>query len=137
MSSYLSWCNTVLYEQNIVIKQSKNDHCLRKVSIQSKLLLINSENRIDISVCKNKSDNISVVQDESPTSCQLWDTYLYDTYMMMIVVVVVAAELVVQKSVLKCVNQERFHIQEMRVKKLKKKEKEIWDERVITHFTDE
>jgi len=45
--------------------------------------------------------------------------------MMMIVVVVVAAELVVQTSVLKCVNQERFHIQEMRVKKLKKKEKEI------------
>jgi len=45
--------------------------------------------------------------------------------MMMIVVVVVAAELVVQESVLKCVNQERFHIQDVKMKKLKKKEKEI------------
>jgi len=34
--------------------------------------------------------------------------YSYNTYIMMIVVVVVAAELVVQESVLKCVNQERF-----------------------------
>ncbi len=45
--------------------------------------------------------------------------------MMIIVVVVVAAELVIQESVLKCVNQRRFHIQEVKVKKLKKKEKEI------------
>jgi len=45
--------------------------------------------------------------------------------MMIVVDVVVAAELVVQESVLKCVNQERFHIQEMTVKKLKKKEKKI------------
>jgi len=44
---------------------------------------------------------------------------------MMIVVVVVAAKLIVQESVLKCVNQKRSHIQEMRMKKLKKKEKEI------------
>jgi len=126
----------ILYKQNIVIRQSKNNHCLREVSIQSKLLLINSENRIDTDVHKNKNDDISVLQDEGFTSCQLWDTYLYDTYMMMIVVVVVAAELVIQESVLKCVNQKRFHIQEMRVKKLKKKEKEIWGEGVITHFTD-
>ena len=45
--------------------------------------------------------------------------------MMIVVNVVVAVELVVQKSVLKCVNQKRFHIQEMKVKKLKKKEKKI------------
>jgi len=44
---------------------------------------------------------------------------------MIIVDVVVAAELVVQESVLKFVNQERFHVQKMTVKKLKKKEKEI------------
>jgi len=44
---------------------------------------------------------------------------------MIIVDVVVAAELVIQESVLKCINQKRFHIQEIRVKKLKKKEKEI------------
>jgi len=45
--------------------------------------------------------------------------------MMIIVNVVVAVELVIQESVLKYVNQKRFHIQEMTVKKLKKKEKEI------------
>ncbi len=45
--------------------------------------------------------------------------------MMIVVDVVVAAELVVQESVLKCVNQKRFHIQEIMMKKLKKKEKEI------------
>ncbi len=94
MSSHLLQCDTDLYKQNIITEQSKNDHCLRKMSIQSKLLLINLKNRIDISVCKSKSNNISVVQDKGPTSCQLKDTYLYDTYMM-IVVVVVAAELVV------------------------------------------
>jgi len=56
--------------------------------------LINLENRIDISIHKNKSNNISVVQDKSSTSCQLRNTYLYNTYIM-IVVVVVAAELVI------------------------------------------
>jgi len=43
--------------------------------------------------------------------------------MMMIVVVVVAAELVIQESVLKCVNQKRFHIQEMRDEEVKKERK--------------
>jgi len=65
------------------------------VSVSSKLLLINKENRIDINICKSESDNISVIQNESLTSCQLRDTYLYNTYMMIVVVVVVAAELVV------------------------------------------
>jgi len=93
MSSHLLQCDMSLYKQNIVIEQSKNDHCLREVSVQSKLLLINLENRIDISIHKNNSSNISVVQDKSSISCQLRDTYLYNTYMI-IVVVVVAAELV-------------------------------------------
>jgi len=84
-----------LYKQNIVTEQSENDHCLREVSIQSKLLLINLKNRIDISVYTDKSNNISIVQDKSSTSCQLQDTYLYDIYMMIVVNVVVAAELVV------------------------------------------
>jgi len=65
------------------------------VSITSKLLLISKENRIDISIYKNESDNVSVVQNKSSTSCQLRDTYLYNTYMMIVVVVVVAAELVI------------------------------------------
>jgi len=55
---------------------------------------INLENRIDISVCKGESNNVSIIQDKSSISCQLRDTYLYDTYIM-IVVVVVAAELVI------------------------------------------
>ncbi len=71
MSSHLLQCHTNLYKQNIVIKQSKNDHCLRKVSIQSKLLLINSENRISINVHKSKSSDVSIVQDENSTSYQL------------------------------------------------------------------
>jgi len=71
MSSHLSQCDTVLYEQNVVTEQSENDHCLRRVNIQSKLLLINSENRISTDVHKNESSNVSVVQDESPISCQL------------------------------------------------------------------
>jgi len=100
MSSHLLQCDTDLYKQNIVTEQSENNHCLRRVSIQSKLLLINLKNRIDISVCKGESDNISIVQDKNSISYQLKDTYLYDTYMM-IVVVVVAAELVIQELVLK------------------------------------
>ena len=91
MSSHLLQCDTDLYKQNIVTEQSKNDHCLRKVSIKSKLLLINLKNRIDISVHKSESDNISVIQDKSSTSCQLKDTYLYDTYIIIVVVVVAAA----------------------------------------------
>ena len=107
MSFYLLWCDTDLYKWNIVTEQSENNHCLKRVSVQSKLLLINHKNRIDINVCQSKSDNISIVQNESSTSCQLRDTYLYDTYMM-IVVVVVAAVLVIQKLVLKYLIKEDF-----------------------------
>jgi len=107
MSSHLLQCDTDLYKQNVVIKQSKNNHCLREVSVQSKLLLINLKNKIDISVCKNKNSNISVVQDKNSTSCQLKDTYLYNTYMM-IIVVVVAAELVIQELVLKYLIKKGF-----------------------------
>jgi len=95
MSSHLIQCDTLLYKQNIHIKQHKNDYCLRRVSVSSKLLLVNKENRIDISVHKSESNNISVIQNEGFTSCQLRDTYLYNTYMMIVVVVVVAAELVI------------------------------------------
>ena len=100
ISSYLLQCDTDSYKQNVVIRQSENNHCLTEVSIQSKLLLINLKNRIDIDICTNENNNISVVQNKSSTSCQLRDTYLYDTYIM-IVVVVVAAELVIWESVLK------------------------------------
>ncbi len=97
MSSHLIWCDTKLYKQNVHTEQHKNDHCLRKVSILSELLLINKENWIIISSYKSEDDNICIVKNENPVSCQLWDTYLYNTY---IVVVVVAAELVIWESVL-------------------------------------
>ncbi len=101
MSSHLIQCDTLLYKQDVHTEQHKNDHCLKRVSVTSKLLLINKENRIDISICKNKNSKMSVIQNKSSTSCQLRDTYLYNTYMMIVVVVVVvvAAELVVQESV--------------------------------------
>jgi len=95
MSSHLIQCDTLLYEQNIHTEQHEDNHCLRRVSVTSKLLLINEENRINISIYKSKSSNISVIQNKSFTSCQLRDTYLYNTYMIIVVVVVVAAELVV------------------------------------------
>jgi len=65
------------------------------VSVQSKLLFINHKIKISINIYKNESDNISVVQNESFISCQLRDTYLYNTYMMMIVVAVVVVKLVI------------------------------------------
>jgi len=71
MNSHLLQCDTVLYKQNVVTEQSENNHCLRKVSVQSKLLLINLKNRIDISVYTDKSSDISVVQDKNSISCQL------------------------------------------------------------------
>ncbi len=98
MSSYLIQHDTELYKQNIHIEQHENDSCLKKVSVLSELLLINKENWIFISSCKNEGDNIHIVKNENPVSCQLWDTYLYNTYI--VVVVVVAAVLVVQESVL-------------------------------------
>ncbi len=70
-----------------------------RVSIESKLLLINKKNWIIIDSHKNKNNNVCIIKNENSVSCQLWDTYLYDTYIV-IVVVIVAAELVVQELVL-------------------------------------
>lgn len=125
MGPHLLRCDTVSYERNVVTEQSKDGHCLREVSVRSKLLLTNLKDRIDISVHTDESGDISVVQDKGPTSCQLRDTYSYDTYMMVVVDVVVAAELVVRESVLECANQGRFHVREVGVEKLKEKGKEI------------
>ncbi len=100
MSSHLIQHDTKLYKQNIHIEQHKNAPCLKKVNILSELLLINKENWIFISSCKNENNNVHIVENESSVSCQLQDTYLYDTYIVVVVVDVVAAELVVQESVL-------------------------------------
>ena len=124
MSSHLLQCDTDLYKWNVVTEQSETGHCLREVSVQSKLLLINLKNRIDINVCKSESNNISVVQDKDSTSCQLRDTYLYDTYMM-IVVVVVAAELVIQESVLKYSIKEGFTYERWQWRSWRRKKKKF------------
>ncbi len=71
MSSHLIWCDTELYEQNIHTEQCENDHCLRRVSIQDKLLLINKENWIIISSHKGEDDNVCIIKNEGPVSCQL------------------------------------------------------------------
>jgi len=100
MSSYLIQCDTLLYEQNVHTEQHENDYCLKKVSILSELLLINKENWININSHKNESSNVCIIKNESSVSCQLWDVYSYNTYIVVVVVDVVAAELVIQESVL-------------------------------------
>ncbi len=100
MSSYLIQHDIELYKQNIHTEQCENDPYLRKVSVLSELLLINKEDWIFISSHKNENDNICIVKNENPVSCQLWDTYLYNIYIVVVVVDVVAAELVIQESVL-------------------------------------
>jgi len=130
MSSHLIWCDTKLYKQNVHTEQHKNDHCLRKVSVLSELLLINKENWIVISSHKNENDNVCVIKNESPVSCQLWDTYLYNTYT--VVVVVVAAELVIWESVLTYSIKKDFTYKRCwwRSWRRKKKRSHTWGEKV-------
>ncbi len=71
MSSHLIQHDTKSYKQNIHTEQHKNNPCLKRVSVLSELLLINKENWIFISSCKNESDNIHIVKNESSVSCQL------------------------------------------------------------------
>jgi len=94
MSLHLFWCDTELYEQNIHTEQCENDSCLMRVSIESKLLLINKKNWIVTDSHKNEGGKVCIIKNEDSVSCQLQDTYLYNTYIV-VVVVVVAAELVV------------------------------------------
>jgi len=82
MSPHLIQCDMLLYKQNVHIEQHNDGPCLRKVSVLSELLLINKENWININICKDKGDNIYIVKNEGSVSCQLWDTYSYDTYML-------------------------------------------------------
>jgi len=131
MSSYLIWCDIELYKQNIHTEQCENDHCLRKMSVQSKLLLINKENWIIINSHKSKNNNICIVKNENSVSCQLWDTYLYNTYIV-VVVVVVAAELVVWESVLTYSIKKDFTYKSCwwRSWRRKKKKSCTWDEKI-------
>jgi len=108
------------------------------VSIWGKLLLINKENWINIDSHKGENSNIHIVKNEGPVSCQLWDTYLYNTYIV-VVVGVVAAELVIQESVLMYLIKKGFMYEscEWRSWRRKKKRSCMWGEGFITHFTDE
>ncbi len=139
MSSHLIQCDTLLYKQNVHTEQCNDDPCLRKISVLSKLLLINEENWININTCKSESNNIHIVKNEGSVSCQLWDMYLYNTYIVVVVDVVAAAELVVWESVLTYSIKKDFTYKscEWRSWKRKKKRSCTWGERFITHFTDE
>ena len=108
--------NLSLYKENIVIKENKNDNDLRKVNEDAQLLHTDTDwkNRICI-ICY--SDESMLIQNESSVCCQIWETNLYDTYII-VVAAVVAAECVVQELVLKGVNQRKFHIWEIVMKRL-------------------
>ncbi len=112
--------NLSLYEENIVIKKNKNDNDLRRVNKDVQLLHTDQKNRICIICCSDKS---TLIQNESSVCCQIWETNLYNTYII-VVAAVVATECVIQESVLKDVNQKEFHIQEIVMKRLKKKTKQ-------------
>jgi len=97
--------NLSLYKQNITIRKSKNDNDLRRVNEDAQLLCTDQKIRICIVCCSNES---TLIQNESSVCCQIWETNLYDTYM-----IVVATECVIQESVLKDVNQRGFsHIRD-------------------------
>ncbi len=115
----LLW-NLSLYKENIVIRKSKNDNGLKRVNEGVQLLCINWKNRICIICCSSKN---MLIQNKSSACCQIWETHLYNTYII-VVAAVVAAECVIQESVLKSVNQREFHIQEIVMKRLKKKTKQ-------------
>jgi len=105
------------------------------VSILSELLLINEENWININSHKDKSNNIHIVENEGPVSCQLQDSYSYDTYIV-VVVDVVAAELVIQESVLTYQSREVSHTKVVNEEVEEKRKSRMWGEGFITHFTD-
>jgi len=92
--------NLFLYKENIAIKENKNDNDLRKVNEDVQLLHTDQKNRICIICC---SDESMLIQNESSMYCQIWETNLYNTYII-VVAAVVATECVVQESVLKGVN---------------------------------
>jgi len=112
--------NLSLYEKNTTIKESKNNNNLRRMYKDVQLLCTDWKNRICIICC---SDESTLIQNKSSACCQIWKTNLYNTYMI-VVAAVVATECVVQESVLKGVNQRKFHIWEIVMKRLKKKTKQ-------------
>ncbi len=100
MRQNLLFQNSSLYKENIIIRENKDNNGLRRVNKGVQLLHTDWKNRICIICC---SDESTLIQNESFTCCQIWETNLYDTYM-----IVVAAECVIQESVLKGVNQREF-----------------------------
>ncbi len=124
MSSHLIWCDTLLYKQNVHIKQCDDDPCLRRMSVLSELLLINKENWININTHKNENSNICIIKNKNSVSCQPQDTYLYNTYIV-VVVDVVTAELVIQKSVLTYSIKKDFTYESCEWRSWRRKKKEV------------
>jgi hypothetical protein len=108
--------NLFSYEENIVIKENKNNNDLRKVNKDVQLLCTDWKNRIYIIHCSSES---TLIQNKSSVCCQIWETNLYDTYMI-VVTAVVAAECVIQSQCWKVSIKEDFHIQEIVMIELKK-----------------
>ena len=92
--------NSSLYKENIMIRESKNANDLKRVNKDAQLLHINWKNRICIISC---SDKDTLIQNKTSACCQIWETNLYNTYII-VVAAVVAAECVLWESVLKDVN---------------------------------
>jgi len=108
--------NLSLYKENIMIWESKNNNNLRKVNEDTQLLCTDQKNRICIVCCSSEN---TLIQNKNFMCCQIWETNLYNIYII-IVAAVVAVKCVVQKSVLKDVNQREFHIWKIMMKRLKK-----------------
>jgi hypothetical protein len=123
MSSHLIQCNTLLYEQNVHIRQHKSivweSECIKQAAVDQ-------QREQNWHQCLQKQDNnISIVQNEGFTSCQLRDTYLYDTYMMIVVVVVVVAELVIWESVLTYLIKKDFTYKRCQWRSWRRKKREV------------
>ncbi len=87
-----------------MIRKSKNDNNLKRVNEGAQLLHTDWKNKICIVCCSSES---TLIQNESSACCQIWETNLYNTYII-VVTAIIAAECVVQESVLKDVNQREF-----------------------------
>jgi len=90
--------NLFLYKENIVIKENKNDNDLRRVNKDAQLLCINQKNRICIIHYSSES---KLIQNESFVCCQIWETNLYNIYII-VVAAVVAAECCTRVSAERC-----------------------------------
>jgi len=79
--------NLSLYKENIAIKKNKNNNDLRRVNKDAQLLCTDWKNRICIICCSNEN---MLIQNKSSVCCQIWETNLYNTYIIVVAAVVAA-----------------------------------------------